>query len=180
MKHWTWLGLAGLLACHGEVPSPPPEPPPADMPRPAQRCPFVGKGTSSPVRAAPAEEPRDGREPVLIRFRPGATVRARGLSRSHRASVEHLGGHVRHEWPRLHALAARLRPEERLALARHPDVLAIEPDGWVHAASLPLEGGSTGEHTEALRMIHAPQVWDANGDGALDSGAPTGEGIKVC
>lgn len=180
MKHWTWLGLAGLLACHGEVPAPPPEPPPADMPRPAQRCPFVGEGTSSPVRAAHAEEPRDGREPVLIRFRPGATVRARGLSRTHRASVERLGGHVRHEWPRLHALAARLRPEERLALARHPDVLAIEPDGQVHAAGLPVEGGSTGEHTEALRMIHAPQVWDANGDGALDSGAPTGEGLRVC
>jgi subtilisin family serine protease len=126
------------------------------------------------------ETPRDEREPVLVRFRPGATASATGATRPYRATVERVGGLVRREWPRLHALAARLRPEERLALARHPDVLAIEPDGQVHAAGLSSSGGSVGEFTEGLRMIHAPQVWDANGDGTPDSGAPSGEGLQVC
>jgi subtilisin family serine protease len=130
---------------------------------------------------AGAEEPRrDGREPVLVRFRPGSRVRAAVAARAHRAAVERVGGRVRHEWPRLHALAAHLQPEERQALARNPDVLAIEPDGWVHAAGLPSLAGSGGELTEGLSMIHAPQVWDADGDGTLDSGAPTGEGVRVC
>ncbi|HYO59725.1 S8 family serine peptidase [Archangium sp.] len=184
MKRWAWLGFVGLMACHDEAPSPPPEPPSDVMPRPARSCPFVGQGTSSPLRAmspAGVEEPRrDGREPVLVRFRPGALVSTTVATRAHRAAVERVGGHVRHEWPRLHALAARLRPEERQALTRNPDVLAIEPDGWVHAAGLPSLAGSAGEHTEGLRMIHAPQVWDADGDGTLDTGAPTGEGLQVC
>ena len=29
-------------------------------------------------------------------------------------------------------------------------------------------------------MVQANRVWDANNDGVLDTGAPTGEGIKVC
>ncbi|HEX8536618.1 MAG TPA: hypothetical protein VF664_04090, partial [Cystobacter sp.] len=116
MKRWVWLGLVGLMACHDEAPSPPPESPSNEMPRPAQRCPFVGQDTALPPRrmSTPVEEaPLDGREPVLVRFRPGATRSATGTPRPLRAAVERVGGHVRHEWPRLHALAARLRPEER-------------------------------------------------------------------
>jgi serine protease len=180
MKRWTWLGVVGVMACHDEAPLPPPS---GEMPRPAQRCPFVGQGTHSPLQAirptGEEETRKDGREPVLVRFRSRTPVRTTGATRSYRSAVEREGGHVRHEWPRLHALAARLRPEERRALARHPDVLAIEPDAQVHATGL-LSGGSVGEFTEGLRMIHAPQVWDANGDGMPDSGAPTGEGLQVC
>lgn len=181
-RRWAWLGLAGVLACHDEAPSP--TPPVDEMPRPAQRCPFVSQDLSAASRASSppdGEAPRqDGREPVLIRFRPGAPVSAGAISRTHRAAVERVGGHVRHEWPRLHALAARLRPEERQELAHAPEVLAIEPDGWVHAAGPPTLAGSGGELSEELRMLHVPQVWDADGDGAPDSGAPTGGGIAVC
>ncbi|HEX8823411.1 MAG TPA: S8 family serine peptidase [Archangium sp.] len=128
---------------------------------------------------------RDGREPVLVRFRPVAAVSALAATRAHEAEVERVGGHVRYTWPRLHALAAWLRPEERQALARSPDVLALEPDGRVRASGVTPLGeavlaGSPGEYTEGLRMIQAPQVWDADEDGTLDSGAPTGEGLKVC
>jgi subtilisin family serine protease len=134
---------------------------------------------------------RDGREPVLVRFRPVVAVSALAATRAHEAQVERVGGRVRYAWPRLHALAAWLKPEERQALARSSDVLALEPDGWVRAsgetplaggmlAVAPTPSGSLGEYTEGLRMIQAPQVWDANEDGTFDSGAPTGEGIKVC
>lgn len=181
-RRWLWLGFAGLLACHDEVQPPSP---PADMPRPAQRCPFVHQGPSALPRApslSGGEAPReDDREPVLIRFRrPEASVSASTLSRAHRMAVERIGGHVRHEWPHLHALAARLRPEEQRVLARAPDVLSIEPDGWVRATGPRPLAGSGGALSEELRMLHVPQVWDADGDGVPDSGAPTGEGIAVC
>jgi subtilisin family serine protease len=122
----------------------------------------------------------DGREPVLVRFRPVAAVSALAATRAHQAEVERVGGRVRHTWPRLHALAAWLKPEERQALTRSPDVLAIEPDGVVRASGVTPLAGTVGEYTQGLRMVQAPQVWDANEDGSLDSGAPTGEGIKVC
>ena len=31
-----------------------------------------------------------------------------------------------------------------------------------------------------IDMVQARDVWDANRDGAIDAGAPTGEGILVC
>ncbi len=75
--------------CHDEAPAPPPEDS-LEIPRPAQRCTFVGQDTSSPPLAPNLEPPWNGREPVLVRFRPGAQVRARGRSGTHRATVEHL------------------------------------------------------------------------------------------
>ncbi len=56
----------------------------------------------------------------------------------------------------------------------------IEPDGEVHALGSPSTVGSVDEYTEALRLVQAPKVWDANEDGLLDPGAVTGAGIRVC
>jgi subtilisin family serine protease len=85
-------------------------------------------------------------------------------------------------WERLGAVAARLTPEQRAALARDPDVLTIEPDRVVRAFTRQAvsTAGSVGEYTEGLKMVQATQVWDANNDGTLDATAPNGSGIKVC
>ena len=179
MRRWSWLGLLGLMACFDEEPPAPPTP--GGVPGPPQVCPFLGQGAPLPQRASPWASvrdapPREGAEPVLIRYRSGHPVR-----------VEHL----RYDWPRLQALAARLTPEEVRSLAKDPRVLAIAPDGPVFVLGEPSRegrpregstpsGGEAGELTESLRMIQAPEVWDANGDGVLDAGAPTGEGIQVC
>jgi subtilisin family serine protease len=67
----------------------------------------------------------------------------------------------------------------------------IEPDLELRPLGLPVlsptallaaprTSGSVDEYTDALRLVQAPRVWDANEDGVLDTGAPTGAGIKVC
>lgn len=184
MKRWGILGLLAVAACA-------PADPYSDVSE-ARECPDVSAGSlpnsAEPVArmaqrvwsTSPASRlEADGREPVLVRFRRG-TVSA--------SSVERTGGQVSHVFNLVPGLAARLSPQERAALAADPNVEAIEPDvEWQalgvpvpQSSSIPVSNGSTGEYTEGIRLVQAPRVWDANEDGVLDTGAPTGAGIKVC
>lgn len=183
MKRWVWLGLVGgLVACKDEPVKP-------------QVCPGT-EVQEQALRTARAQRlaAGDGLEPVLITYR----SRVSGSSVAHveafAANVQRLGGQVKRTFPSLNVVAARVSPEAREALARDPDVASVEPDRVVRAFGMPrlpsraLLGavgasnsvGSSGEYTEGLMMVQAPAVWDANGDGALDPGAPSGTGIKVC
>ncbi len=181
------LGIVGLLVLSACVP----EEPMTDDVSQARECPDVVAGSlpnaANPVArmaqnvwaSNPEGSASDGRESVIVRFRRG------GVSASR---VERTGGQVRDTFRNVPALAARLSAVERAALAADPDVEAIEPDVEWHAlgvpvpqaTSTPVSSGSTGEYTEGLRLVQASRVWDADGDGALDPGAPNGTGIKVC
>ncbi|RKH62101.1 S8 family serine peptidase [Corallococcus llansteffanensis] len=185
MKRWLWLGLglSGLVACGGK------DPDPIDVL--PQACPgttdlrLPGQ-TSSSLTAAEAP---DG---VLITFKPKVSASAVAATADFAAAVEREGGTVKRRFPGLNMVSARLSPEALAALQKNPDVLSVEPNRRVHAMGLPTpppvvswQGvfstqGSVGEYTEGLKMVQAPQVWDANNDGVLDTGAPTGEGVKVC
>jgi subtilisin family serine protease len=145
------LGLLALMASTG-----------CEESRPL--CPVEGLGGVA--------APEDGREPFLVRYRTGGRVRSAG--------IERLGGQVTARFRQVPAVAARLTPGERAALERDPDVEAIERDVELRALGVPVSAGSVEEYTEALRQVQAPRVWDANEDGALDPGAPTGAGIRVC
>ncbi|MGZ3459920.1 MAG: S8 family serine peptidase, partial [Archangium sp.] len=107
--------------------------------------------------------------------------------------VQRLGARVRYHFPALDTVAVSLTPAQQAQLAQDPEVLAISPDRKVHALGgasplvpvsallgVPNTTGSPGEYTWAVKMVQADQVWDANGDGVLDSGAPNGEGVTVC
>lgn len=186
MKHWGLVGLLALSACVPEEFS-------SDVSE-ARECPDVVAGslprTPSPVAhlaqnvwsSSPESRGPDGRESVIVRFRQGL------VSASNASHVERVGGKVGHTYQGVPALAARLSAQERAALAADPDVEAIEPDVEWHAlgvpvpqaTSTPVSTGSIGEYTEGLRLVQATRVWDANGDGVLDTGAPHGAGIKVC
>ncbi|RKH11966.1 peptidase S8 [Corallococcus sp. CA053C] len=185
MKRWLWLGLglSGLVACGGK------DPEPIDVL--PQACPgttdFRLPGqTSSSLTAAEAP---DG---VLITFKPKVAASAVAATADFAAAVEREGGTVKRRFPSLNMVSARLSPEALAALQKNPDVLSVEPNRRVHAMGLPTppplvswQGvfstqGSVGEYTEGLKMVQAPQLWDANNDGVLDTGAPTGEGVKVC
>lgn len=57
-------------------------------------------------------------------------------------------------------------------LRRDPAVESIETDQPRYLLAQQTPSG--------IAQVQANAVWDADGDGALDAGAPTGEGIKVC
>ncbi|WP_116120226.1 S8 family serine peptidase [Archangium gephyra] len=158
-RGWTVLGLLALAACSG-----------------GDDVSKLEKNTCGDVQAgALSTRPgtNDGRESFLVRYRSGSRVSA--------AAVQRLGGEVTAQYRSVPAVAARLTPEERTRLAADPDVELIEPDVQLKALRLPTaSAGSVEEYTGSLRMVQAPKVWDANEDGVLDTGAPVGEGIRVC
>jgi serine protease len=174
MVRWGLIGLLVLAACgngvhlYGEE---------------DRVCPGVRAGPFAPPAQAPRLEadPDDGREAFLLRYRHGARLGA--------TSVERTGGQVTRVFRTLPLVAARLTPEERARLMVEPDLETLEPDGKVRAlgwpgpsarTSPPPRSGSPSEYTPGIRLVQAPQVWDANGDGLLDEGAPIGDGIRVC
>ncbi|MCY1040941.1 S8 family serine peptidase [Corallococcus sp. bb12-1] len=185
MKRWLWLGLglSGLVACGTD-------PDPIDVVVP-QACPGTTDqslpGTAS--SSLRAQEPADG---VIITFKPRVSANALSATADFTAVVEREGGTVKRRFPHLNMVSARLSPEALAKLKQNPDVLSVEPNRRVYASSLPAlppvaswqgvfnRQGSVGEYTEGLKLVQAPQVWDANNDGILDANAPTGEGVKVC
>lgn len=176
MKRWAWLGLVGLLAaCKEEPPVDPPDTTPQD-------CTTTGEQglTSSQGLGSEELDNLDGRQSYLIRYRRSVSAMA---ARAAEDSVVRTGGKVSASWANLGAVAARLTPEQRAALAKDPDVLTLEPDRVVRAFGRQALNtvGTEGELTEGLRLVQAPQVWDSNpADGTLDAAAPNGTGIKVC
>ncbi|PTL78414.1 S8 family serine peptidase [Vitiosangium sp. GDMCC 1.1324] len=159
MRRWAHLGLLALVACSNgkEVTG-----------QENDACEGVEAGA-----LPPKVQVSDGREAVLVRYRSGTRVSAASM-------VQRMGGQVTAQYRFVPAVAARVTPEERARLAAHPDVESIEPDLEVHALGLPVMAGSVDEYTDALRLVQAPKVWDANEDGVIDPGAPIGAGIKVC
>jgi serine protease len=186
MKRWLWLGLglSGLVAC-GDDPKPIEDVLP-------QACPGT-TGASIPVsQASSALSAADAADGVIITYKPKVTANALSASADMATAVEREGGTVKRRIPGLHMVSARLSPEGIAALKQNPDVLSVTPNRRVQALGLPTpppvvswQGafstqGSVGEYTEGLKLVQAPQVWDANNDGIIDVGAPTGEGVKVC
>lgn len=176
MKRWVWLGLTvGLMACKED-------PEPVEP----QDCTTVSPSAlppSSQAQGLAAEDSPaalDGRQPVIVRYR--RTLSAASATQAAATAVQRMGGQVTARWGRLGAVAARLTPQERAALEKNPEVLAIEPDRPVRALARQavITTGNVSEYTDGVKMVQAPDVWDTNNDGVLDAAAPTGAGIKVC
>ncbi|QSQ21670.1 S8 family serine peptidase [Pyxidicoccus parkwayensis] len=184
MKRWVWLGLVGgLMACSEKKPPSQVEP---------QNCPGTTEESLPNTARAQALSSEDGLEDVLITFRPRVSASAKANTEAFATDVSRAGGQVRRRFPNLNLVSARLTPEAREALAQNPDVVSVRPNRKVHAFGMPriptnlfLRGtpntaGSVGEYTPGVKMVQATEVWDANNDGALDPGSPSGTGIKVC
>ena len=178
-RGWGVLGLLALVACASEE---------LTAEQRHEECTSASAG-ALPEQAQDwtpgstlQQAATDGREAVIVRYRSGSRLSA--------ASVRGLG-QVKAQFRFVPAVATRVTAEERARLAADPDVERIEPDLELRPLGLPVFSptallaapratGFVDEYTEALRLVQAPQVWDANEDGVLDTGAPTGEHIKVC
>ncbi|ADO68283.1 S8 family serine peptidase [Stigmatella aurantiaca] len=170
MKHWIFLGLAGLVACADSTP-------PIYEP---QDCPDAVESARPVAQAQAVSAPED--ETFIVHFR--RTVSASAATRAAGDAVVRMGGQVRARWSQLGAVAAHLTPEARQKLAADPEVLAIYPDHPVHAFAVArqpaITTGSTAEYTDGLKLVQANSVWDADNDGVLDANAPIGSNIRVC
>ena len=140
--------------------------------------------TSSALSATPEASQR-----MLVRFRKQTGVRSAAMARQREDKVRKLGARLKYHWASLDAAAVSLTPEEQARLAQDPEVLSITPDRPVHALGLSpgvavsaLLGApaAASEYTWSVRMTQANEVWDANNDGVLDTGAPNGSGRTVC
>jgi serine protease len=155
--------------------------------------------TASALSSTPAT---DNRQRVLVRFRkPSALSLAASAAvpRLREDKVRKLGARVKYHWPESNLMALSLTPEERARLADDPEVLSISEDRKVYALGMsplaPLKAllqgqlgerqplntaGHPSEYTWAVRMVQADKVWDPDGNGTIEPGAITGQGIKVC
>ena len=113
-----------------------------------------------PTPAAAQEEAR-----VIMYMR--AEGRARAMER-----LQNQGARVHFQFDELNAVVVSLPAQALENMRGNPDVLAIEADEPRYLTGQVTPYGV--ENTEARR------VWDADLDGVVDAGAPTGQGITVC
>ena len=204
MRRLVLLGLLGLGVSACEEVEPLEE---VEQPLCPERVMNLGVDTAlaqrasvaSALGAAPAT---DGRQRVLVRFRKPGTLSlaaSAAVPRLREDKVRKLGAQVKYHWPESQLMALSLSPEERARLAEDPEVLSISADREVYALGQSplapvqalLQGqlgerkplntvGNPSEYTWAVRMVQADKVWDPDGDGVIQPGAITGQGIKVC
>ncbi|RKH53342.1 S8 family serine peptidase [Corallococcus aberystwythensis] len=193
MKRWGIVGLLALAACAPESST--------RASAQGQVCPgIVAGGMSGAMEARqglddqqPSRMDADGREAVIIRFRQQGRTQAAHVTASGASFTASTGANVSAVYRSIPAVAARVTPTERYVLERSELVESIEADQiWSAQGLTPgpfarlarqaqaVTPVPADEYTEGLRLVGAPEVWDSNGDGVLDPGAPTGEGVKVC
>lgn len=115
---------------------------------------------ASTAMAAPAANSR-----VWVEFAPG---KGADIERALKAN----GGQMHHRFEQLHAFAVTLPTSALNGLRNNPSVVSIEEDAkrYPMAQSVPY----------GIDSVQARDVWDANRDAIIDSGAPTGAGRMVC
>lgn len=120
----------------------------------------------APMMSFAAELQPSGQTRVMIQFRPGAKAQVQNAL----AQVGNVKVH--YEFDNLNTIAVSVPTAALDGLRHNPNVVMIEED----VARYPM--GQTVPY--GIDLVQARDVWDANRDGVVDTGAPTGSGITVC
>lgn len=136
-------------------------------------------GVFTPQPALSASD--EGKVRVMVQFKPGT-----------RGAVEKVlngvGAQYHYTFKELNVLAVTV-PENAIAgLSRNPNVVLVEEDvlrfpigitpSTRESVTMVELSGQTVPY--GIDMVQARDVWDANRDGAVDAGAPTGSNKTVC
>lgn len=105
---------------------------------------------------------------VYVQFKPGQKNAATALLRQ-------AGGQVHHEFDSLNAVATTVPIAALQGIQNNPNVVLVEEDP---VRSL-FASGPSDYYPYGLMAVQATDLWDANLNGALDSHAITGAGVKV-
>lgn len=117
------------------------------------------------IAVVPAPISAEEETRVIVYLR--ANGRAQALQR-----LQNQGARVHFQFDELNAVAVSLPLRALNAMRADPDILAIEPDEPRYPFEQVIPYG--------VDAVQARLVWDANQDGSVDGGAPTGRGITVC
>lgn len=104
-------------------------------------------------------------ERVIIQFAPGEKASVMQTLAADKAQVHY-------EFDEINAVVATLPASSVERMEGKPGIVAIEPDHLRFAADQTVPYG--------VDSVEARDVWDANHDGQIDPGAPTGAGRTVC
>jgi len=107
---------------------------------------------------------------IYLQFKPGQKSAAR-------AAILQAGGKIHYEFDRLSAVATTLPTAALTALRKNPNVVLVEKDPPRYL--MDCGGMPTEQVPYGISAIGASAIWDANTNGVLDPGAPTGAGIKI-
>ena len=110
-----------------------------------------------------------GTERVLIKYKAGN----KGLVQ---AELKRSNAKIHYAFDNIGVFAATVPAQALRGLRNNPHVELVEPDLIRRPAAPPT--GQTVPY--GIDLVQARRVWDANRDGAIDVGAPTGEGILTC
>ena len=87
-------------------------------------------------------------------------------------AIGNAGGQIHHRFDDLNAMAASIPGSALSGLSNNPNVTLIEedPKRYPYAQNVPY----------GIDAVQARDIWDADRDGNVDTGAPTGAGRLVC
>ncbi len=102
---------------------------------------------------------------VLIEFQPGRRVAARNM-------LAQSGGEIHYEFDNINTIAVTLPSAALEGIRRNPNVVLVEEDVLRSPMGQDIPWG--------IDAVQARDVWDADRNGLVDAGAPTGAGITVC
>ena len=133
-------------------------------------------GTLGATQGAPADQVR-----VWVEFQPGAKAAVQ-------QALQHSGARFHYTFDRLNAFVVTVPQQALEGLGHNPNVVSIEEDvpryllgSPFSAAQVATAATSTGQTVPyGVDMVQARDVWDADRDGVVDDGAPTGAGRTVC
>jgi serine protease len=120
----------------------------------------------APGMSAPAEQAR-----VWVEFAPGRSGEVR-------ASLAAVGAEFHYTFDELSSFVVSVPQNALQGLARNPNIVGIEDDVPRYPMGDTTLNGQTIPY--GLDKVQARDIWDANRDGVVDPGAPTGAGRTVC
>jgi serine protease len=124
---------------------------------------VIMPGLAPSVRAAETSR-------VYVQFKPGQKNAAR-------TAIQQAGGKIHYEFDSLNAVATTVPSAALGGIRKNPNVVLVEKDPPRYL--MDCGGMPTEQVPDGIGAIGASALWDANNDGILDPGAPTGAGIKI-
>lgn len=116
----------------------------------------------------PAYSSNEGKMRVWVEFSPGSAARVE-------KALNGIGAEFHYRFEDLNSFVVTV-PEQAVAgLRNNPNVVSIDEDPIRYPAS-----DFSPEAPYGVEMVQALEVWDADKNGVIDEGAPTGQGITVC